>query len=198
MLQTTNPREVFRTGRRKPKWEENPPPLKACRFDSDLGHHQNCSTCSSSCGRNACIDVSPALALPLPGNRSVWSSLPLTAAGGTRVGALSGPTYRGRAALLATHVAVRGRARVRVLARVGHGRRVTAGGCKNLSRLQRRACASLQTARWRPEPAYRKCLARCVAGSLACGARRFTDCMRAIPGIAATLPAGYRGCARAH
>src|SRR5579859_3969901 len=26
-------------GRPKPKWEENPPPLKACRFDSDLGHH---------------------------------------------------------------------------------------------------------------------------------------------------------------
>jgi hypothetical protein len=29
---------VFRSGRRKPKWQENPPPLKACRFDSDLGH----------------------------------------------------------------------------------------------------------------------------------------------------------------
>jgi hypothetical protein len=31
---------VFCSGRRKPKWQENPPPLKACRFDSDLGHHQ--------------------------------------------------------------------------------------------------------------------------------------------------------------
>jgi len=37
VLQTTNPRRV-RPGRRKPKWQENPPPLKACRFDSDLGH----------------------------------------------------------------------------------------------------------------------------------------------------------------
>ena len=36
VLQTTNPRRV-RPGRRKPKWQENPPPLKACRFDSDLG-----------------------------------------------------------------------------------------------------------------------------------------------------------------
>jgi hypothetical protein len=27
------------TGQRKLKWQENPPPLKACRFDSDLGHH---------------------------------------------------------------------------------------------------------------------------------------------------------------
>lgn len=37
MLQTTN---VVSSGRRrrKPKWEENPPPLKACRFESDLGH----------------------------------------------------------------------------------------------------------------------------------------------------------------
>jgi len=31
---------VFRSGRRKPKWQENPPPLKACRFDSDLGQSQ--------------------------------------------------------------------------------------------------------------------------------------------------------------
>jgi len=29
----------MRAGRRKPEWDENPPPLKACRFDSDLGHH---------------------------------------------------------------------------------------------------------------------------------------------------------------
>ena len=44
VLQTTNPRRV-RPGRRKPKWQENPPPLKACRFDSDLGHqrHKNVS-----------------------------------------------------------------------------------------------------------------------------------------------------------
>ena len=44
-------------GRRKPKWYENPPPLKACRFDSDLGHHNplrrppqpsGCSTDSSA------------------------------------------------------------------------------------------------------------------------------------------------------
>ena len=38
VLQTTNPGRVV-SGRRKPKWQENPPPLKACRFDSDLGHH---------------------------------------------------------------------------------------------------------------------------------------------------------------
>jgi SAM-dependent methyltransferase len=30
----------LRPGRRKPKWYENPPPSKACRFDSDLGHHK--------------------------------------------------------------------------------------------------------------------------------------------------------------
>ena len=36
VLQTTNP--VY-PGQRKLKWQENPPPLKACRFDSDLGHH---------------------------------------------------------------------------------------------------------------------------------------------------------------
>jgi hypothetical protein len=29
---------LLRAGRRKPQREENPPPLKACRFDSDLGH----------------------------------------------------------------------------------------------------------------------------------------------------------------
>jgi hypothetical protein len=43
VLQTTNPK-CFGAGRRKPKWYENPPPLKACRFDSDLGHqlHPRC------------------------------------------------------------------------------------------------------------------------------------------------------------
>jgi hypothetical protein len=38
VLQTTNAVHI-EWRRRKPKWEENPPPLKACRFDSDLGHH---------------------------------------------------------------------------------------------------------------------------------------------------------------
>jgi hypothetical protein len=33
---------IFRAGRRKPQRDENPPPLKACRFDSDLGHSHLC------------------------------------------------------------------------------------------------------------------------------------------------------------
>jgi hypothetical protein len=39
VLQTTNPGAAQLPGQRKLKWQENPPPLKACRFDSDLGHH---------------------------------------------------------------------------------------------------------------------------------------------------------------
>jgi hypothetical protein len=38
VLQTTHPVGPKGPGRRKSKWYENPPPLKACRFDSDLGH----------------------------------------------------------------------------------------------------------------------------------------------------------------
>jgi len=38
VLNPTNP-AAHRLGRRKPQRDENPPPLKACRFDSDLGHH---------------------------------------------------------------------------------------------------------------------------------------------------------------
>jgi hypothetical protein len=40
-------------GQRKLKWQENPPPLKACRFDSDLG--QSNGACATANGERSIL-----------------------------------------------------------------------------------------------------------------------------------------------